>query len=271
MNHTKDRSSHKNSLSAAFRRDTDEADALDRKTRLPLYVQIESLIQSKIQEREWLPGEQIPTETELCDLYQVSRITVRRAIAELVQRDYLVRYPGRGTFVAEPRIEQRISRLTGFTQDMEARGKKPGARVLQFETIEMPALAWAFHHTSVETAILLKRLRLADGEPLAVEKAYLSYPLCHLLLDENIHNRSLYELLRKKCNLIPTRAIQQWSAMACPKEEAVLLGVARGAPVLHIYRTTYNQDDEPFEWVESHYRGDKYMFQAELFHTREEV
>jgi GntR family transcriptional regulator len=228
----------------------DGADALpDRSTRLPLYVQIERLLQARIEAGAWRPGEQIPTEAELCELYQVSRITVRRAIAELVQRDYLARYPGRGTFVAGPRIEQRISRLTGFTQDMEARGKQPGARVLQFEVVEMPPLPWAFHLSGTGQAILLKRLRLADGEPLAVEKAYLFYDLCRAIQNENIHNRSLYELLRKKCGLVPTRAVQQWSAVACPKEEAALLGVARGAPALHIYRTTFDQDDRPFEWV----------------------
>lgn len=238
---------------------------LDPKNRLPLYIQLANLIRAKVQDGAWVPGEQIPTESELCDQYQVSRITVRQAVAELAQEGYLERYPGRGTFVAEPRIEQRISRLTGFTQDMETRGKRPGARVLQFEIVEPPsALSWAYRLRDEEKVILLKRLRLADGEPLAVEMSYLSYNLCAAVLNGNFEDRSLYAVLEETCNIIPSRAGQQWTAVACPKEEARLLNIPRGAPVLHIYRTTYNQNDQPFEWVESYYRGDKYIFQAEM-------
>jgi GntR family transcriptional regulator len=238
---------------------------LDLKSRLPLYIQLANLIRTKVQEGAWRSGEQIPTESELCDLHQVSRITVRQAIAELVQEGYLERYPGRGTFVAEPRIEQRISRLTGFTQDMEARGKRPGARVMQFTVVEPPsALPWAYRLEEEGKVILLKRLRLADGEPLAVEMSYLSFNLCAAILDGNLEDSSLYALLEETCHVIPSRAMQQWTAVACPPDEAKLLNIPRRAPVLHIYRTTYNQFDQPFEWVESYYRGDKYIFQAEM-------
>ena len=238
---------------------------LNPKNHLPLYIQLANLIRAKMQESAWVPGEQIPTENELCDQYQVSRITVRQAVAELVQEGYLERYPGRGTFVTEPRIEQRISRLTGFTQDMEARGKHPGAKVLQFEIVKPPfILPWAHRLRDEENLILLKRLRLADGEPLAVEISHLSYSLCAGILEENLEDRSLYALLEETCDIIPSRAGQQWTAVACPMEEAKLLHIRRGAPVLHIYRSTYNQHDQPFEWVESYYRGDKYIFQAEM-------
>jgi GntR family transcriptional regulator len=186
---------------------------LDLKSRLPLYIQLANLIRIKVQEGTWRPGEQIPTESELCDLHQVSRITVRQAIAELVQEGYLERYPGRGTFVAEPRIEQRLSRLTGFTQDMQARGKVPGARVLQFTVVEPPtALPWAYHLEDEEKVILLKRLRLADGEPLAVEMSYLSFNLCAAILDGDLEDCSLYARLEEACNIIPSRAGQQWTA-----------------------------------------------------------
>jgi GntR family transcriptional regulator len=238
---------------------------LDTKTRLPFYAQIADRIRAKVQSGDWLPREQIPTEADLCEQYQVSRITVRRAIAELVQEGYLVRYAGRGTFVAEPRLEQRISHLTSFTQDMEARGMRSGARVLKFEVVEPPsAVPWAFPLCDTKKVILLRRLRLADGEPLALENSYLCWDLCASLLEEDLQERSLYALLIRKCKIIPSRAVQQWTAIACPKEEARLLGILKGQPVLHIYRTTFSQDDLPFEWVESYYRGDKYSFQAEM-------
>lgn len=238
---------------------------LDKKTRVPFYAQIADRIRAKVQNGDWLPREQIPPEAELCEHYQVSRITVRRAIAELVQEGYLVRFAGRGTFVAEPRFEHRISHLTSFTQDMEARGIRPGARMLKFEVLAPPPnLHWAFALHEVKRVILLRRLRLADDEPLALENSYLSWDLCASLLQEDLHDDSLYAALIRKCNVIPSRAIQQWTAIACPSEEARLLGISRGQPVLHIYRTTFSQDGLPFEWVESYYRGDKYSFQAEL-------
>jgi len=238
---------------------------LDKTTRVPFYAQIADRIRAKVQGGDWLPGEQIPPETELCEQYQVSRITVRRAIAELVQEGFLVRYAGRGTFVAEPRLEHRISHLTSFTQDMEGRGMRPGARVLKFEVLDPPPnLHWAFAPRAVKKVILLRRLRLADGEPVALENSYLLWDLCAPLLEDDLRDASLYAALIRKCKIIPSRAIQQWTAIACPKEEARLLGIAKGQPVLHIYRTTFSQDDLPFEWVESYYRGDKYSFQAEL-------
>lgn len=244
---------------------------LDRKAALPLYSQLESLIQAKILAGEWLPGDQIPTESVLCEKYQVSRITVRRAIADLEQGGFLERYPGRGTFIARPRFEQRIPYLTGFTQDMNARSKHPGSRILQFELVEAPQPArHELLSNDGQPVIILKRLRLADNEPVAVEKSYLSYDLCRPVLDVNFEDCSLYAALHDLCGIVPTRAMQSWEAIRCPKEEARVLGISKGDPVLHIYRTTYNQDSQPFEWVESHYRGDKYIFQAELYNLRKE-
>jgi len=116
---------------------------------------------------------------------------------------------------------------------------RPGARVLQFSVVEPPsALPWAYRLTDEEKVVLLKRLRLADGEPLAVEISYLSFNLCASILEGNLEDRSLYALLVEACNVIPSRAIQQWTAMSCPPDEAKLLRISRGAPVLHIYRTT---------------------------------
>jgi DNA-binding GntR family transcriptional regulator len=115
-----------------------------------------------------------------------------------------------------------------------------------------------------DQVILLKRLRLADGEPVAVETDYLPAALCHGLLKEKLAGRSLYDVLTKNYNIVPTRAEQEIEAMACPAAEAKLLNIHKGSPVLHIHRTTFNRDGRPFEQVESFYRGDKYIFHAEL-------
>ena len=238
---------------------------LDKKHPLPLYHQLKSIIEERIDCGEWKPGIQLPSERELCEQFKISRITVRQAIAELVVEGRLARVHGRGTFVAQPRIEQQLTQLTGFTQDMQARGQRPGATVLQLEAAAAPpALARALQLKPDEPVVLLKRLRLADGEPLAVETAYLPDRLCHGLLSENLEDRSLYKLLTEKFNIAPARAEQQMEAVACPAAEAKLLGIRKNSPVLHVHRTTFDRDDRPFERVESFYRGDKYVFRAVL-------
>src|SRR5512139_759824 len=159
---------------------------------------------------EWLPGTQVPSERELCEQYAISRITVRQALAALVTEGRLIRTQGRGTFVASPRIEQQLTQLTGFTQDMQARGKRPSAQVLEAGSISaLPTVARALRINVGQSVIMLKRLRLADGEPVAIETAYLLESRCQGLLQEELATRSLYDILTKKYKLKPVRAMQQ--------------------------------------------------------------
>jgi GntR family transcriptional regulator len=238
---------------------------LDKRSHLPLHQQLKVAIEDRILSGEWLPGTQVPSERELCEQYEISRITVRQALSALVMESRLVRTQGRGTFVASPRIEQQLTQLTGFTQDMQARGKRPSAQILEAGNISaLPNVARALKIKVGESVIRLKRLRLADGEPVAIEIAYLLESRCHGILKEKLATRSLYDILTKKYNLKPVRAMQQMEAIACPASEAKLLGTRRGAPVLHIHRTTFDRNGQAFELVESFYRGDRYTFYAEL-------
>ncbi|WP_240550192.1 GntR family transcriptional regulator [Candidatus Roseilinea sp. NK_OTU-006] len=240
--------------------------SLDKRDPTPLYCQLKEVILSQIDSGAWSPGMQLPSERELCERFGISRITVRQALAELEMEGRLVRDQGRGTFVAPPRIAQHLTRLTGFTQDMQERGKTAGSVVLQLTVTR--ATAAVAHRLRLDArhrqVILLQRLRTANGEPMAVETAHLSATLCRDILCEDLTNQSLYHLLSQKYGVIPTRAEQQLEAVACPLEAAKVLGVRVGSPVLHLYRTTYSQHGCPFETVESYYRGDKYVFYAEL-------
>ncbi len=238
---------------------------LAKHSPLPLHQQLKAVIEDRIATSEWLPGTQVPSERELCEQFKISRITVRQAISALVMEGRLTRTQGRGTFVAYPRIQQQLTNLTGFTQDMQARGKRPDAHVLQLELIDaLPNIVRALQLRNGDKVILIKRLRLADGEPVAVETDYLPDAMCHGLIKENLNGRSLYDILIKNYSIVPTRAEQQLEAVPCPAAEAKLLSVRTGSPVLHIHRTTFSRDGRPFEMVESFYRGDKYIFYAEL-------
>ncbi len=245
------------------------ASLLSKDTRLPLYFQLKAVLERKVEAGEWKHGAPIPSERELCDQFSISRITVRQALAELVHEGKLTRVQGKGTYVSQPRITQQLSMLTGFSQEMRARGQRAGARVLRLGRVPAPAAAIkAFGLGRGEQVIELARLRMADGEALAIETAYLHPQRCTVLLTQDLQDKSLYAVLGVLCGIVPARATQRMQAAECPADAARLLGLRRGAPVLDIQRITFDQRGDAFEVVASIYRGDKYVFHAELLTQR---
>ncbi|KPL82288.1 hypothetical protein SE15_08765 [Thermanaerothrix daxensis] len=239
---------------------------LNANSPIPLYHQLKSYLQDQILQGLLKPGERIPTERELEKRFKISRTTVRQAIGDLINEGLLVRVHGKGTFVAQPRIQQHLGLLTSFTQDMEAQRRTPASRVLQFEMLPAsPQVARALQLKIGEMVIVLKRVRLADGQPLALETAYLPAGPFRALLDLDMSQRSLYATLKAHFGVEPWRALQQIEAVACPAEEARHLQVSKGGPILHIYRTTFDQSNHPFEFVESYYRSDRYFFTVEIW------
>lgn len=234
-------------------------------TFVPLYHQLKLHIESQIRSGIWQPGDLVPSESILGEQFHISRTTVRQALGELVNQGLLTRVQGKGTFVAHPRIRQRLTRLTGFTEDFQARRMKPASQLLRQE--REPALtrvASALRIPEGTPVIVLERLRLADELPMAVEISRLREDLFPSFSAEEFPGGSLYTYLTEKFNTIPTVAHQDMEAIGCPQPQARLLGISKGGPVLHIYRTTFDQSGRPFEQAESFYRGDRYVFQAEL-------
>ncbi len=238
---------------------------IDRDGPVPIYYQLKQIIRQKIEAGEWQPGQIIPSERELCAEHGISRMTVRQALVELVNEGWLRREQGKGTFVAHRKIEQRLATLTSFSQDMAARGKQAEAKVLRQEMAPAsPDVAAALGLAEGAPVLLIERLRLANGEPLALETCHLSVPGCAGLLAEDLAGQSLYGVLVRNYGLVPSRASQQIEAAICEPRPMHLLGLRRGAPVLLIHRTTLSQAGVPFEHTISIYRGDKYVFHAEL-------
>ena len=238
---------------------------LDKHHPLPIYYQLQELIREKIADGVWGPGDLIPSERELSEQYNISRMTVRQALNELTNEGIVRREQGRGTFVTEPKLEQRLTKLTGFTEDMRKRGLRTEARVLRLESVQAPVrAAKALQVKSGTPVVLLERLRLANGTPLALETCYLHFSGCDSLLQENLEHQSLYEVLTRKYGLVPSRAYQQIEAGICEPRVMQLLDLHQGSAVLLIRRTTLGQNGQSFEHVVSVYRGDKYVFYAEL-------
>jgi GntR family transcriptional regulator len=221
-------------------------------------------LRRRIEEGQWKPGDLIPSERELSETYGISRMTVRQALAELVNDGLLRRDQGRGTFVAKPKIRKQLYRLTSFTEDMRARGKQAAAQVLRIEMVPARPKVGDMLQVEVEQqVVMIERLRLADGEPVGIECAHLFFDGCEAILREDLSG-SLYRLLGERFGLVPTQAEEEIEAGACGSREAQILGIHRGEPVLMIRRRTFDQDQRPFEYVESVYRGDNYIFSAEL-------
>ncbi len=236
---------------------------------VPRYYQLREIIREKIISGQWSEGDAIPSERELGEQYGLSRMTVRQSLMELVKEGFLYREQGRGTFVARPKITQQLSKLTGFTEDMQARAQRSTTKVLKQEM-------WAADESIAEKLRIkpgqllfkVQRLRLANEEPLALETALIFFIGCERLLEEDLERTSLYYLLENKYGVPPLEAEQELEASLAREDEARLLQVKVGGPVLLIRRTTYTERNQPFEYATSVYRGDKYRFYSRLSRER---
>lgn len=241
-------------------------DAIDTNTSIPYYEQIRSYLLSKIEAGEFKPHTQIPSERNLSEQFGVSRMTVKHAINELVTSGRLYTRVGKGTFVNDTPITQSLDMLTGFSEDMESLGKSTSSRVLVAEHITATAKLASKLQVAINSAVLhLKRVRLADNQPVAIESSYLNPTFCPALLEtHDFSHESLYNVLKSEYNLQLRYAEQSIQARLASKSEAALLSIQNGFPLLHIMRITFSAESIPIEYVESVYRGDLYVFRARL-------
>jgi GntR family transcriptional regulator len=238
---------------------------LNRNSKVPLYHQLYEILRAKIIDGQWPAGVMIPTETELCNLYQVSQITARQALDNLVSDGLIYRQRGRGSFVAQPAIETSLTRIISFTEDMRGRGFEPGSRVILSRVVAAsPAIAHKLQIEPGEDLAQLDRLRFADEEPLSVERASLVHRICPGVLEGNYEVDSLRAALLSRYGLRLVRAEQSIRALGSSKELAELLSVKPGDPLLGIERVSYGQFDAPVEYLQIFYRSDRYVLQAEL-------
>jgi GntR family transcriptional regulator len=232
---------------------------------LPRYYQLQEIIREKVRSGDWLPGEPIPSERELSEQYGISRMTVRQSVSQLVNEGLLFREQGRGTFVEPPKIAQQLLRLTGFTEDIGARQQRPGARVLDAAMWPCDeAIAARLRIKPGQPVFRLRRLRLADAEPLALETSIVTFIGCERLLDDDLEHHSLYRLLETAYHQPLLEAEQEVEAGLTGAREAETLGIAPGDPVLLTRRLTFTERQRPIEYATSIYRGDKYTFCARL-------
>ncbi|SFM21126.1 phosphonate metabolism transcriptional regulator PhnF [Salibacterium qingdaonense] len=233
---------------------------IDKNSPLPIYYQIQEMIRKKIETGEWNPGDMLPSERIFSEDFDVSRMTVRQAVTELANEGVLMREKGKGTFVAEPKIEQPLQGLTSFTEDMKARGLEPGSTLIQYQLRTAPRKAAEALQIKPETKVYeIKRVRLADDVPMAYETTFINRELAGDI-PEDVENRSIYSFLEQEKGVKIVDGEQTFEASLANTEEAERLAIEEGAPVLLIQRITYLEDGSPLEYVKSAYRGDRYKF-----------
>lgn len=237
---------------------------IDRNKPVPLYVQLRELWQHQIARGELEPGAMLPPEHELCRQYDVSPITVKQAMRELVREGLLVRERGRGTFVARRRTPTpELTRLSDLAEELEAAGVRATADVVRRERLlASDDLAEIMELSSGASLIHLERVYHDGPDVLAVEQVFLPAELFSGLLDYDPGSGSLYALMEERYWLRPVKAEQFVEAVAAYDRDARLLRVPEGSPVLQAERLTADEDGRILEYSRLLYRGDRYKFRV---------
>lgn len=238
---------------------------MERQGAKPLYQVVAEALLAQTASGELQANDRLPSEHELCEIYGVGRNTVRRAINEMVSRGVLKTVPGVGTFVVEARYDKTAEFLFGFSQEMGLHGKAVTSEVLEAKIIPAdPFLSRRLHVQLGAEVVFLNRLRLMDGEPIAIERAYLPHHLCRGILKHDFSVCSLYETLANEYGKQPFSADQEIEASLATPEVARLLGLEQPAVVLVFHRETRLADNQVIEYVDSELRGDRFRFYTTL-------
>jgi GntR family transcriptional regulator len=232
----------------------------------PLYSQTADALRAGITEGGWRQGDRLPSEVQLCEKFGVSSITMRRAVATLVNEGLLVRIQGKGTYVASNHaVIQGPPRLTSFTQDMELRGWQSTARLLGMDTVRAP-LSYATRLGVPEGALLvnIRRVRLADDHPVAIQLTHLPALLFPGIERFDFARESLYEVMQREYGVKPAVASETYRASKVTAEEAALLEVPPDSAALRAERLMSDSTGRRVELVESVMRGDRYTLSLRL-------
>ncbi len=235
-------------------------------TAIPKYYQLATILQGKIEAGEWAPRSPIPSERQLETIYNVSRPTIRQSIEYLITQGLLYREHGRGTFVSPEKLQKGLRELTSFSEDLLARGMRPGQVIRSIErTVPPDSVLQRLELPPGSPVTRIDRIRLGDGAPIGLQVSYISLsPSQEITVQDMERAGSLYRILEEKFNLIPTEADETLEVALANREEASLLEINEGSPLLLSERLTFSQDRRPVEFVRILYRGDRYRYYTRL-------
>lgn len=238
---------------------------IDKEVPIPYHYQLRELLKGEITAGRWGVGERLPSERELCERFYLSRTTVREAIDALADEGLLHRERGRGTFVAKPKIlEGLLQSPTGFTDSMREQGYNVTTKMLRMEIIDAPAtVARELRLKSDDQVTVIDRLRFIMGEPILLVTSYVPVKTVPTLIENDLADKSLYQLLANKYHLVAFSATRYIEAVAANEMEARLFDIRPGAPIMLIESTAYLEDGTPLEYFKARHRGDRTRFLVE--------
>lgn len=217
---------------------------MSKQEKLPLYLQLMEALIIKIENNEYKEGEKLPSERELCEIYGLSRITVRSALQELEREGYIYKHHGKGTFVSVKNYEQTLKNLYSFTEEIKKLGKIPHTKVLSFKELPLDKrLADKMGLKNNEKVFQIKRLRLADDEPLMYETSYVPKNKFPYLTQNVLEERPMYDVFLEDYKINVTKAVEKFTATSLRKDEASYLNNEVDRPAMLIKRYAYHQEE----------------------------
>jgi GntR family transcriptional regulator len=244
--------------------------SIDKDSPVPLYYQIEEWLRGQIANGQLKPGDMLAPEIALSEQLGVSRLTLRQALTNLSNDGLLIRKRAKGTFVAPQRSNITFKRdhLMGVTDEVSSEGLSVSSQVL--EQVIIPAtgiLSSELQLTNRDLVIRIQRLRSISNEPIVIETSCHPYQLFPELLHMDLTDQSIYAILQEKYDSRPHEAQDSFVASVASQEEAQLLEIDQGAPVMRFQRTGFNKQGLPMEFTRSVYRADRYQFVIRYYNT----
>ncbi len=238
---------------------SNEIHTLNRSGPKPLYAQLEEILRADIREGRLVHHQAIPSENELSRLYELSRMTVRGVITRLVNEGLLYRVPGKGTFIAEPKIMTGPLSQKGIREQLEAQGYETGTTMLD-KRVERAdqGIAEGLSLPVGSPVYRLERLRYANGEPLALERSYIPEELCEDFFKQDLDREPLCNILEKRYSIVATHGVETLESCQASVEEARHLKVPKGSALLLLNYTLFSQTGAPFEYTKVVFRGDRF-------------
>lgn len=227
---------------------------------VPLYVQLKEIIKQDIETGTLKPGQKIPTEFELCEMYSISRRTVRTAVSELIEEGLLDRKQGKGTFISTPKIQAKLGpSVLGFSEICKLNNLKPSSKLVEQRQISAtPKLAETMNVPEQTKLVAIRRIMLADNIPVMMDYAVFP-PEYHFLLQEDLHNKSLYAVIKAKRDVAFIRQRKSIQTVFADAVQAGYLNIPVGYPLLLSQGTVVSSTMETVHYGEQHIVGDKFV------------
>ena len=244
---------------------------VSRDSPVPLHHQVRNYLLGCIERGELLPGQKLLQEREYSARFGISLAPVRQAILDLVKEGYFYRVPGRGTFVREQKVEEKISILASFSESMRAKGLNAVLRVVELRVGIAPPTVRAMLETEDQQFVFLQRVASVEGKAIALLSSYLPARLVPGIETLDFNGRSLYKTLEERYGIVLARAESTIEVVRCRGTQSTVLGIPPGTPMLQVEGKTYDVTDQFVEFSQVLYRADRFRFTIESFRRDDRV